>query len=256
MLLGILTETSGSVVYFGKELKKHREEILEQVNFSSTYTNFPWRLKVFEALKYSSYLYNIKNRSERVKRIASLFRLDSLMKKEIAELSTGQITRLNLAKAFLNFPKVLLLDEPTASLDPETANHVRKFIIAQKEVYDVSILFTSHNMSEIEEICDRVIFIQGGQIVAEDTPENLPKIIKHSKLELVMVDGLKRTVEICQKQKLNYLIKKRAVEIKIEENQISFLLNTLAQRGIEYDQISIKKPDLEDFFLEVVKNKA
>jgi len=256
MLLGILTPTSGSIKYFGQNLEEHRESILEQVNFSSTYTHLPWRLTVMETLKYTSYLYNIKDRAKRIQRIVDLFRLYPLVNQEIASLSAGQLTRLNIAKSFINYPKVLLLDEPTASLDPETADYIRKFILNERKEFEVSILFTSHNMPEVEEVCDRVIFINQGKIVAEDKPENLPKIIKFSKLELVMVDGLKRTIELCHHQKLNHQIKKRAIEIEIEEKNIAQLLYKLAKKGIRYDQISIKKPDLEDFFLEVVRHKS
>ncbi len=256
MLLGILTPTSGSVKYFGQDLETERESILEQVNFSSTYTHLPWRLTVMETLKYTSYLYNIKDRAKRIQKIVDLFRLYPLVNQEIASLSAGQLTRLNIAKSFINYPKVLLLDEPTASLDPETADYIRKFILNERKEFEVSILFTSHNMPEVEEVCDRVIFINHGKIIAEDKPENLPKIIKFSKLELVMVDGLKRTMELCHQQGLKHQVKKRAIEIEIEEKNIAQLLNQLAKKGIQYDQISIKKPDLEDFFLEVVRRKS
>jgi len=255
MLLGILSPTSGSINYFGMYLENNREQILEQVNFSSTYTHLPWRLTVMETLTYTSYLYQIKDRKKRIQKIIDLFKLYPLVNQEIASLSAGQLTRLNIAKSFLNYPKVLLLDEPTASLDPETADYIRKFILNERREFEVSILFTSHNMPEVEEVCDRVIFINEGKIIAEDKPENLPKIIKYSKLELVMIDGLKRTMEICQQSKLKYTVKKRAIEIEIKEQQIATLLNALAKKGIQYDQISIRKPDLEDFFLEVVRRK-
>ena len=256
MLLGILTPTSGNIRYFGQDLVGNEEEILEQVNFSSTYTHLPWRLTVRETLNYSSYLYNIVDRRRRIDKIVELFRLYPLVDHEISSLSAGQLTRVNLAKAFLNFPKVLLLDEPTASLDPESADYIRKFILNERNKFDVSILFTSHNMPEVEEICDRVIFIKDGKVVAEDKPENLPKRIKSSRLELVMVDGLKRAIEMCGNLRLKHTVKKRAIEIEIEEGRIATLLNGFAKKGIQYDQITIKKPDLEDFFLEVVRGKT
>lgn len=196
MLLDILTPTSGTVTYFGKELQANRGEILEKVNFSSTYTELPWRLKVSQILKYSSYFYDIANRKKRVEEVVSIFRLKEIYDQEMSGLSAGQKTRVNLAKAFLNHPEILLLDEPTASLDPESANYIRKFIMEQKRTYNISILFTSHNMAEIEEVCDRVIFLNHGKIVAEDTPENLPKIIKYSTLELRMVDGLNEQLNL------------------------------------------------------------
>lgn len=254
MLLGVLTPTSGSVSYFGKNLDTNREEILEKVNFSSPYVQLPWRLSPKEVLQYTSYLYDIPNRTGRVNRIISLFHLAPFINKEIKDLSAGQQTRLNLAKAFLNYPEVLLLDEPTASLDPESAKYIRDFLVNQKKEFNVSIIFTSHRMEEVEEICQRIVFIHHGKIIAEDTPENLPKKIKHARVTLVMVDGLKRTIQFCEETKLPYQLQKRSIEITIEEHKIADLLSNLSKKEIQYDQISIKKPDLEDFFLEVVKN--
>lgn len=256
MLLGILTPTSGTVSYFGLPLIDHREEILERINFSSTYTTLPWRLTAHEVLTYMMLLYNIPHRQKRLRELLQLFRLEDLEYKEISGFSAGQITRLNLAKAFINQPEVLLLDEPTASLDPETADYIRKFILKEQELRQLSIVFTSHNMAEVEEICDRVMIINHGKIVAEDTPINLSKKIKFSELNLVMVDGLKRTIELCEKMNLKNTVDERSITMRIEEQRIADFLNILAQKGIQYDQISIKKPDLEEFFLEVIKEKV
>ncbi len=254
MLLGILQQTNGTIEYFGKNLEAHREEILERVNFSSTYVDLPWRLQVKEVLNYTSYLYSIPNRKQRIQKIVDVFRLQKLMNQKISSLSAGQQTRLNLAKAFLNFPDVLLLDEPTASLDPETAYYIRQFIMNQRDEFNVSILFTSHNMAEVEEVCDRVIFINHGSIIAEDTPENLPKRIHKSRLELMMKDGMKRTVALCKEYTFAYSVNKRSIEVEIDEHAIAHFLTLLSQKNIEYDQISIKKPNLQDFFLEVLKH--
>ncbi len=253
MLLDLLEPTSGSVRYFGKELSTHREEILEQINFSSTYTNLPWRLTPRESLYYTLFFYDIKDRDRRFKQIIEQFQLQECLNKELAQLSTGQKTRVNLAKAFINYPKVVLLDEPTASLDPETAHEIRKFILNQQKEYNVSVLFTSHNMPEVEEVCDRIVFLNHGKIIAEDTPENLTKSMKYSSISLVMKDGLKRTAEICSLEHLPYTIDNRSITIRVEEHSIASFLSTLSLRQIEYDQISIDKPTLEDYFLEVAK---
>src|SRR3989339_1104196 len=124
MLLGVLTPTFGEISFFGKLFEKHREEILEKVNFSSTYTNLPWHLTARENLIYTSYLYDIPDRDKRVNEMIVQFRLEKLKNQALNDLSAGQLTRVNLAKAFINKPQVLLLDEPTASLDPETAHFI------------------------------------------------------------------------------------------------------------------------------------
>jgi len=253
MLLGVLTPTSGEITYFDKNLKTHREEILEQVNFSSTYTNLPWNLTVKENLIFLSYLYSINDRSQRIKKLVTIFRLEKLINQQMTDLSSGQVTRVNLAKAMINFPKVLLLDEPTASLDPETADHIRKFLLEQRKNFHVSIVFTSHNMTEVEDLCDRVIFINQGKIVDDDTPENLAKTIEICHVELNVADGLKRTIEICENQNKKYQLEGRYIIIDLKEKEIPEFLRQLMDKGVNYDQIGIEKPSLEDYFLRKAK---
>jgi ABC-2 type transport system ATP-binding protein len=251
MLLGVLTPNSGSIHYFGKDLQKHRETVLEKVNFSSTYTNLPWDLTVSENLTYISYLYSIQNRKERVGKIAHIFRLEDVLNKQVRDLSAGQITRVNLAKALLNYPKVLLLDEPTASLDPDVAKYIREFLLDQRKQFNVSIILTSHNMAEVEDVCDRVVFIEGGKIVADDTPDQLAKTIKISHVELMVKDGLKRTIEYCSSKEISYRVKGRFIVVDIEEQIIPDFLRGLMDIGVYYDEIAIEKPTLEDYFLQV-----
>jgi len=143
MLLGVLTPTFGSISYFEKSLFNHKEEILEQVNFSSTYTKLPENLTVLENLTFISYLYDIKHRKDRIIKLADQFNLNNLMHMQCSDLSAGQMTRLTLAKAFINYPKVLLLDEPTASLDPDVADFIRKFLMEERKKFQVSIIITS-----------------------------------------------------------------------------------------------------------------
>jgi len=255
MLLGVLTPTSGEISYFGKSLHQHKEEILEQVNFSSTYTKLPDNLTVLENLTFISYLYDIKNRKERITKLVDLFNLSNLMHLQGSDLSAGQMTRLNLAKAFINYPKVLLLDEPTASLDPDVADFIRKFLLEEQKKFQVSIIITSHNMAEVEEVCDRVIFIDQGRIIANDTPEGLAKTIDTSHVELLVKDGLKRTVEFCHEKGMEYEIKGRYIVIDTKEEDIPVLLYGLMEKGVYYDEIAIEKPTLEDYFLQVVKQK-
>jgi len=255
MLLGVLTPTAGKVFYFGKEFKSYREDILEQVNFSSTYTNLPWNLTVKENLLYSSYLYRIEKRQERLSKIIDIFRLSSLLNYEMEHLSSGQVTRVNLAKAFVNFPRVLLLDEPTASLDPEAAKYVREFLLEERRKFQVSIIFTSHNMAEVEEVCDRVVFINQGRIIADDTPENLAKTIEICHVELNVADGLKRTIEKCEKESLTYKISGRSIVVDLREKLIPDFLRGLMDIGVYYNQIAIDKPTLEDYFISITRKE-
>lgn len=174
-LLDLITPTSGSVRIFGKKLPEHREEILSNVNFSSAYVNLPYNLKVWENLATFARLYGVSNMRSKIAELAKFFDIEELLPKMTSSLSTGQLTRVNLTKALLNDPKLLLLDEPTASLDPDVADRVRKLLKDIQKNRGVTILYTSHNMVEIEELCDRVIFLNAGRIVDDGSPGALIK---------------------------------------------------------------------------------
>lgn len=255
MLLGILTPSSGTIKYFGKDLLKHREEILEEVNFSSTYTNLPWDLTVRENFVYTVYFYQIDDRKKRIREVVELFNLDKIYNKKIRELSSGQITQVNLAKAFLNKPRVLLLDEPTASLDPETARLVRDLLLEKQKELNISVILTSHNMSEVESICNRVIFINEGKIFADDTPQNLAKTITTSHIELRFDEKMDQVIEFCQSKQLKYKKNNKYLTVDIKEKEIPEFLSSLIKNKFVYSEISIEKPSLEDFFLENITVK-
>lgn len=251
MLLGVLEPTAGDIRYFGKPLAAHHEEILERVNFSSSYTHLPWNLTVRENLRFMSYLYGIPDRPAQIQKIIALFRLNEFLNQPLVELSAGQLTRVNLAKAFLNSPRVLLLDEPTASLDPEAAKYIREFLLHERSRFQVSIILTSHNMAEVDEVCDRVVFINRGKIIADDTPETLARSIQTCHVELLIRDGLKRTIDYCAELRLDQRVEGRYIIVDVKEREIPAFLRGLMDRGIAYDEISIDKPTLEDYFLAV-----
>ncbi len=257
MLLGVLTATDGTISYFGKNFDKHREEILEKVNFSTTYTNLPWSLTVKENLTYISYFYTLPDRKKTLASLIESFRLEELLNLRMSELSAGQLTRVNLAKAFINDPEVLLLDEPTASLDPEIAKYIRTFILEKRADHQLSVIFTSHNMSEVEEVCDRILFINNGAIVADDTPENLMKSIDTVKVRLVIdPENIQKLQDFSAKEK--YKVSQNDDEFKIEmkETDLASLFAYLGKNTIHFHEVSIDKPDLEDYFLLIAsKNK-
>lgn len=254
MLTGSLVPDSGEIEYFGKSLFTNREQILENINYSSTYTSLPWNLSVKENLTFISYFYNIKNRKKRIDEIAETFKLKDLMEKRVAQLSAGQTTRVNLAKAFVNHPKILLLDEPTASLDPDIAKYLRDFILSQRDEFKVSIIYTSHNMKEVEEICGRVMFINKGKIIANDSPLKLARKIDITQIEL-LPQNIGRLTEYCKSKKLKIIVDKKYATISLKEKEVSNFLKNLTKESISYEEISINKPTLEDYFLNVALNK-
>jgi ABC-2 type transport system ATP-binding protein len=175
MLLGLITPTVGSIHMFGLDLAKHRETILRQVNFSSTYISMPFSLTVEENLKVIARLYELKNIQQRINDIVKKLEMEDIRHKLTRKLSSGQMSRLTLAKAIMTEPKVLFLDEPTASLDPDIVNKIKSFLKEYQRSEGLSILYTSHNMREMEEMSNRIIFLQRGKIVAEGTA---PEIIQ------------------------------------------------------------------------------
>ena len=255
MLMGALTPSDGTIYYFGKDLKKHRSEIAEKINFSSTYTNLPWDLTVKENLTFISYLYDIKNRKEQVETVIHLFKLQNLQNLQFRALSAGQITRVNLAKAFINFPKVLLLDEPTASLDPDIAKYIRDFLMEQRAKHELSIIITSHNMAEVEEVCDRVIFINQGKIISDDTPEKLARSIKQTHLNFIIQENIEKAISYCQKHGIKHESESKHLSMELQEKKIPEVLRDLSDLRIHYSEITIDKPTLEDYFFQVVNER-
>ena len=187
MLLTLVSPTSGDIQIFGKTLKEHREELLSMMNFTAPYSVLPYNLTTKEALTVFSLLYGIRNYRERVSFLIDEFDLGWLANKKVGQLSSGEQMRIGIAKAFVNSPRFLLLDEPTASLDPIIARGLRAKILKLVRKAGGAILWTSHNMREIEQVSDRIIFLSRGQIVADDSPENLKNSFGQEDLEEIFI---------------------------------------------------------------------
>lgn len=196
-----------------------------------------------------------KTAKKRINELIETFKLRGLENKMFTKLSAGQKTRVNLAKAFINHPQVLLLDEPTASMDPDIANYLRELILQLRKDYQLTIIWTSHNMSEVEEMCDRVIFLNKGKIIANDLPENLTRTIENCHVNLLIKDGLKRTMEFSKEKNLPFLHEGRHIVIDVKEKFLAGFLRELSDKGIIYDEISIDKPTLEDYFIQMSAGK-
>lgn len=187
MLLGLTLPTSGSIEVFGLDLVKHRIQALRRMNFSSAYTALPGNLYVWQNLTVFAKIYGVPNPKKKIDELLELFEIGDLRKRVTGQLSAGESTRVNLCKALLNEPDLLLLDEPTASLDPDIADKVRKTIRRVQAERGISVLYTSHNMKDIEEVCDRVIFLHKGKIVAQGTPAEIAGRSERGSLEDVFI---------------------------------------------------------------------
>ena len=182
MILGLLKPTSGKVLINGMDIEKNKISLLHKMNFISPYIELPKKLKVKQNLIVYGKLYNIKNLNEQIDYLSEKLRLDQLLDKITGELSSGQKNRVSLAKALINDPTILLLDEPTASLDPETGDFVRTFLENYKKENKISVLLASHNMEEVKRLCDSVMMMKNGKIIDSGTPDHL--ITKHGRKNL------------------------------------------------------------------------
>ncbi len=188
MLLGLVVPTSGEVRVFGADMAKDRYQVAQRINFQSPYVDLPMRLTVRQNLTVYAGLYGVANEAERIAFLAEDLQIEGLLDRPTGKLSAGQKTRVGLAKALLNSPELLLLDEPTASLDPDTADWVRQKLKDYANSRRATILFASHNMAEVERLADRVILLDAGRIVEDDTPSVLIEAYGRETLEEVFLD--------------------------------------------------------------------
>ncbi|MDC3013848.1 ABC transporter ATP-binding protein [bacterium] len=192
MILGLLKPSSGQVLINGHDIENNKISILHKMNFISPYIELPKKLTVNQNLIVYGKLYNIKNLNERINFLSEKLRLGDLLDKITGELSSGQKNRVSLAKALINDPTVLLLDEPTAALDPETADFVRTFLEKYKEEKKISVLLASHNMDEVKRLCNSVMMMKDGNIVDNGTPEDLIKKYGQKNLEEVFLEIVRK----------------------------------------------------------------
>ena len=258
MLLNVLTPTAGSINYFGKALSGNNKQVLQRVAYASSYMRLPSALTVRQSLIMFGMLYDIpytKLLQKIDEQFLVSFNLIHIIDRNVSSLSAGQTTAVLLARTFLVNPLIVLLDEPTAALDPESAHRIRDFIRKQNRQHGVSMLFTSHNMVEVEDLCDRILVLKNGKIIADNTPEYLAESVCVVRVQLRMAggDAMTRAVIFFNEQALTYASEGQNVEVKIEEQGIADLLTSLAQKGIVYTQIAIEKPTLEDYFLTLSK---
>jgi len=188
MIMGLIMPTSGTVKVLGAEMPRQRYQVLHKMNFESPFVDMPHRLTVWQNLKVFGMLYAVEDLSNRIAALARELDLSEFLDRPTGKLSAGQKTRVALAKALINSPQVLLLDEPTASLDPDTADWVRAHLERFREEHGTTVLLASHNMAEVERLCERVIIMKRGRIEDDDTPRRLLVRYGRRTLEEVFLD--------------------------------------------------------------------
>ena len=187
-IMGLVEPTSGRVTVLGADMPRQRHQVLHRMNFESPYVDIPMRLTVRQNLKVFGMLYGVEDVAARIATLAAELDLTDLLDRPTGKLSSGQKTRVALAKSLINEPEVLLLDEPTASLDPDTADWIRSWLERYRTRRQAAILLASHNMGEVERLCERVIMMKEGRIVDDDTPDRLIARYGRTNLEEVFLD--------------------------------------------------------------------
>lgn len=188
VLLGLLLPTSGEIRILGADIIRNRYAVLPRMNFTSPYVDLPHRLTVAQNLDIYARLYGVRRRRERLREVARTFELEELLKRQYGSLSAGQKTRVSLAKSLINEPQVLLMDEPTASLDPASADRVRGWLSEYQGRTGATVLLASHNMFEVERLCDDVVMLKKGRIVDRGAPADLLMRYGRTNLEQVFID--------------------------------------------------------------------
>ena len=188
ILLGLLLPTSGAVRVLGEDMVRHRHRVLARMNFSSPYVDLPRRLTVTENLTVYARLYGVPNVRQRIGELAADLDIEGLLRRPTGDLSSGQRTRVALAKALLNQPELLLLDEPTASLDPDTGDWVRTYLEGHRDRSGMTIVLASHNMAEVERLCDHVLIMKTGRIIDRGAPASLISRYGRQTMEEVFLD--------------------------------------------------------------------
>lgn len=197
MLLGLLLPSAGAISLFGVDMLRDRYRVLGRMNFSSPYVDLPRRLTVRENLTVYGRLYGLAGLRRRIDHVAGELEIGEFMDRPYGQLSAGQKTRVAIAKALLNEPELLLLDEPTASLDPDTADYVRGLLENYRRRTGATVLLASHNMSEVERLCDEVIMLRAGRLVDHGTPQGLLSKYGRRNMEEVFIDiARERRIEI------------------------------------------------------------
>jgi len=187
IILGLMSPTSGHVRLFGMDPFQNRIAVLKRTNYASAYTDLPGNLYVWQNLKVFAGIYRVKNAERKIDELLGMLEISHLKKRVTGHLSAGESTRLHLCKALLNDPELLMLDEPTASLDPDIADKVRKILRRIQQERGIAILYTSHNMRDIEEVCDRVLFMHQGKVVASGSPAEVIAKFEETTMENVFI---------------------------------------------------------------------
>ncbi len=256
MLLGLTKYDSGRIRYFDMDFRKKRSACLQRINFTSAYNSLQTRITVLENLHVFAHLYQVKGCGKKIDELLDYFEINHLRNQNFLSLSAGQKTRVNLVKSLINDPEIVLMDEPTASLDPDIADKTLSLIEELREQRGIAVLYTSHNMSEIARICDSVIFLDHGRVAARDTPTQLTRRIPNADIILTVAHEQDKLHQWClERHLIAGTLGTHAVRISVDEQAIGQTLSSIGRAGFEFVDIEIRRATLDDVFLNIARGK-
>lgn len=258
ILTGLLEKDSGVVKILGFEPENNWEFVKNNTNVATAYSWLSDVLTIRQNLRVYAKLYGVQNCKKRINELLELFELKDIADRKIIRLSTGENTRAVLCKGLINNPKVLFLDECTVGLDPDIADKTRIIIKNYQKENDCAILFTSHYMYEVEELCDRIAFMSGGNIISIDTSSNLKKLIKKHTVEIAVKKNIKLLKEFLKTEGIDIVLEKDnsiVFEVTTENDKMYKVISKIFHKGFMLSNLHVKGPTLDDIFIKIARQK-
>ena len=258
ILTGLLEKDSGTVKILGFEPEKNWEFVKNNSNVATAYSWLSDVLTVRQNLRVYAKIYGVKNTEKRINELLEMFELNKVANRKVIRLSSGENTRVVLCKGLINAPKVLFLDECTVGLDPDIADKTRNLIKNYQKENDTAILFTSHYMYEVEQLCDRIAFMSNGKIVKVDTSANLKRLIKKRIIEIAVKKDVKLLKEFLMAEGINIIFAEDnsvVFEVTTEQDRMYKIINKIFHKGFLLSNLHIKGPTLDDIFIKMSRQK-
>ncbi|MBI2101040.1 ABC transporter ATP-binding protein [Candidatus Woesearchaeota archaeon] len=258
ILTGLLEKDSGTVKILGFEPEKNWEFVKNNSNVATAYSWLSDVLTVRQNLRVYAKIYGVKNTEKRINELLEMFELGNVADRKVIRLSSGENTRAVLCKGLINNPKVLFLDECTVGLDPDIADKTRSLIKNYQKENDAAILFTSHYMYEVEQLCDRIAFMSNGKIISIDTSSNLKKLIKKHTVEIAVKKDIKPLMEFLKTEGVEIIFAKDnsiVFEVTTEHDKMYKVISKIFHKGFMLSNLHVKGPTLDDVFIKIARQK-
>jgi len=258
ILTGLLEKDSGTAKILGYEPEKNWEYVKNNSNVATAYSWLSDVLTIRQNLRVYAKLYGVKNYEQKINELLELFELKNIADRKIIRLSSGENTRAVLCKGLINNPKVLFLDECTVGLDPDIADKTRGIIKDYQQEKDCTIIFTSHYMFEVEELCDRIAFMSNGKIISIDTSFNLKKLIKKHTVEIAVKKDIRLLKEFLKTEDVEIIFEKDnsiVFEVTTEKDKMYKVISKIFHKGFMLSNLHVKGPTLDDIFIKIARQK-